>query len=259
MNKKCLYCYQALEESQVDFHVDCAMGFFGCESAPSSLADLGEQYLIKRGEQGVYTPELEAVTMRLAQAALILTIPNTLFRDDKGDLIFLAKEDKTAETLDKFIEGLDGCVFDGSAEMIAELVEDFSSISRLDLVTFYEQLIFGWVIGCSSMSLSSFAFSRPNAGVCSLSAIYDLYPTLSNTEEELSLEINGKRKNIRRSDFEASMKFMGLKDRIIRITIEKLLKAKEQWSEIIERSELSGELKRAYFSQISSRLKILER
>ena len=31
---KCLYCYQVLEEGQVDFHPSCAHKFFGSKAAP---------------------------------------------------------------------------------------------------------------------------------------------------------------------------------------------------------------------------------
>ena len=31
---KCLYCYQELEEGQVDFHPNCARKFFGSEKVP---------------------------------------------------------------------------------------------------------------------------------------------------------------------------------------------------------------------------------
>ena len=31
---KCLYCYQKLEEGQVDYHPACARKFFGSDTAP---------------------------------------------------------------------------------------------------------------------------------------------------------------------------------------------------------------------------------
>lgn len=145
--------------------------------------------------------------------------------------------------------------------MVAEIVEHFSSIARLDVVTLFEQVIFCWVVGCRSTSLSSFALSRPNAGVCSLAPISELSVELATAtdKDEFALEINGKRRGIRRSDFEAAMKFMDLKDRIIRITIDKIVNAKEQWGEIIEKSTLSEEQKRAFTDQISDRLKRLSK
>ncbi|MFI3316807.1 MAG: HipA domain-containing protein [Rikenellaceae bacterium] len=205
-----------------------------------------------------YSPEAQAVAMRMARTALILTSPSSLVRCKDGGVAYVSKPDATAQGIDALVAQLDGCQFDGSVEMIAEIVEDFSSISKLDVVTFFEHVIFGWVAGCSSMGLGSFALSRPNAGVCSLAAAYDFVPSaLFKSSDEFALEINGKRKGITRGDFEAAMKFMGLKDRIIRITIEKMLKAESAWGDIIKNSPMCDELKERYISLISLRLKVL--
>lgn len=242
----------------VDFHPDCAVGFFGSSESYVVEADSSD-FNIKRADKSGYKPALEALTMRLAQSSLILTEPSTLARDSDGEVVYLSKRDCATEGLDKLVERLDDCEFDGSVEMIAELVESFSSISRLDVVTLFEQVIFGWATGCSSMSLGSFALARPNAGVCSLAAAYDLVPTAlyDGGEDEFSPEVNGKRRGVRRSDFEAAMRFMDLKDRIIRITIEKIVNSKDKWFKIIDASPLSLDDKQRYKTLISSRLERL--
>ena len=48
---KCLYCYQELEEGQVDFHPGCARKFFGSDTAPflpytrDNMSDLARQVI----------------------------------------------------------------------------------------------------------------------------------------------------------------------------------------------------------------------
>lgn len=217
--------------------------------------------LSAKASDAEYSPELQSVVMRLAQSSLILCAPSTLVQGGDGELHFAIKYDTTAESIEQLISRLEGCSFDGSAEMIAELVEDFSSISRLDVVSYFEQLIFAWVTGCYAVSPGSFALSHPNEGVSSLAPIFDFVPELiaKGSDKEFGLEVNGKRKNLRKADFESAMKFMDLKARIIRITIEKITKSREKWGEIIQSSFLSDELKKSYYAQISTRLSLLEK
>ena len=48
---KCLYCYQELEEGQVDFHPGCAREFFGSKTVPllpytrDNMAELARQVI----------------------------------------------------------------------------------------------------------------------------------------------------------------------------------------------------------------------
>ncbi len=245
MNNSCLYCFRELEEGQVDFHEECAIQLFGV-----ATPRLGDAFVVKEvNDECGYWPEVEATAMRMAQAVMILTAPSSLVRTAGGGVAFARRRELLAESLPTLVERLEECEFDGSAEMIAELVEDFSSIARLDVVNLFEQILFGWTIGCDDMSLSSFALLRPNAGVCSLAPAFDLVPQLAQEQSQFGLSINGKRKNIRRKDFEAAMRHMGLKDRIIRITIEKMIKAKEQWFDVIDRAPLSDE-QRSKFKQV---------
>ncbi len=255
MNQSCLYCYRTLEEGQVDFHDSCATDLFGCSTVSSYpfAGDVGENYRAEELREG-YIPQLEALAMRFAQSALILTVPNTLVPSADGTLRYIKKWDSSRQSIEQLVESLEGCEFDGSFEMIAELVEDFSSIAKLDLVTLFEQLIMGWVVGCNTMGLSSFALTRPNAGVCSLAPIMALEPQIDSAGDELAVEVNGKRKNLRRADFESAMRFMGLKDRIIRITIEKIINAREQWAQIAESSPLEEETKSRFWALVCARL-----
>ncbi len=246
MNRSCLCCFAELEGlDQVDFHDECQ----------PTMVD--GSYIYRSADlQSGYIPTLEALAMRLARVALILTRSSTLVRSSDGELQFAMAKDSSVESLSDFVGSLEGCEFDGSVEMIADVVDDFSSISRLDLVNLFEQVIFGWVVGCDSLSLGSFAFSRPNAGVCSLAAAFDFVPQLGSSGE-FALTVNGKRKGIVRRDFEAAMRYMGLKDRIIRITIEKMINSKERWLEIIERAPLSEEQRSQFASIISCRIAAL--
>ncbi|MFI3332729.1 MAG: HipA domain-containing protein [Rikenellaceae bacterium] len=255
MNKSCLYCFRELAQGEVDFHGECAVEFFG-----SATPQLSDAFSLKVADaESGYLPQVEAVALRMARSVMILTQVASLVPTAEGGVALARRGDLYAESLVELVERLDGCEFDGSLEMIAELIEDFSSIARLDVVNLFEQAIFGWVVGCNGISLASFSLSRPNAGVCSLAPIYDFVPHLDGTQEPFGLTINGKNRNIARRDFEAAMRHMGLKDRIIRITIEKITKAREQWAEIIDHSPLSEELKESFKRFVMRRIAILQK
>ncbi|MFR9547166.1 MAG: hypothetical protein SNJ29_16560 [Rikenellaceae bacterium] len=213
------------------------------------------------GSSSINAAQAEAVAMRLARAALILTVPSSLARADDGGVVYAKKLDANLETFDHLVSTLDGCEFDNSAEMIAELVEDFSTISRLDIVNFFEQLLFLWIMDCQAVSLRSFALYRPNDGLCTLSPLVGVSPAFAERGEvsasRFPITINNKSSKICRSDFESAMRYMGLKDRIIRITIEKMICSKERWLDIISTAPISIELKALFVEQITTRINIL--
>ena len=133
---KCLYCYQELEDGQVDYHPGCARKFFGSVTAPilpysrENMSELARQVIrtsasvtgvqakmsldVNRGgknEPAKFTivglwgkyifkpqsaqypclPELEDLTMKMAEAANIRTARHTLIRLADGELGYLTR------------------------------------------------------------------------------------------------------------------------------------------------------------------------
>ena len=131
---KCLYCYQELDEGQVDFHPSCARKFFGNDTPPilpytrDNMTELAKQVIrtstsvtgvqakmsldVNRGSKneparftivglwGKYIfkpqsakypnlPELEDLTMKMAEIAHIRTARHTLIRLADGELGYL--------------------------------------------------------------------------------------------------------------------------------------------------------------------------
>ncbi len=260
---RCFKCYGELSASEINFHTECAHDIFGA-AAPLEVSDqTANSYDIV-----TESPELLDLTLRLAQAASILTMRHTLAPNRDGGVLCLIKR------LDVGVSGQD-CEVDtirlildeeaeiyrsnGSYEQIAQIIEEHSTISKLDVLNFWEQLAFGWVAGCSQMDSLSFALYQPHRGLYTLAPAYNLLATaiLNPTPgegDELKLTLNRKRRNIARTDFEAAMKRSGIKERAIKGMFARFVGAQDIWSQIIDNSFIDEELKTKYKTFLRTQL-----
>ena len=129
---------------------------------------------------------------------------------------------------------------------------------QLDMVEFLELVYFSWLTGNNDMHLKNFSLYSP-AGEPVLTPAYDLLSAaISNPadEEELALNLNGKKRHIKDSDFIAAFKTCGVPeivfDRITKKYIDILPKFKEE----IQNSFLSEELKVSYIDLLHRRMKV---
>ena len=75
--------------------------------------------------------------------------------------------------------------------------------------------------------------------------------------EELALTLNGKKRKIKKSDFEISMKSSELEEKVISNIFNKFLKVKDKWFDFIDASFLPEEMKTAYKNIITNKLTLL--
>ena len=88
-----------------------------------------------------------------------------------------------------------------------------------------------------------------------LTPAYDLISTsivMPEDDEELALTLNGKKKRLKRIDFETAMRASGMDDKAIVNLFNKFSKVIPKWYQIIEESFLPDDVKLAYRSQIES-------
>ncbi|MGE5313653.1 MAG: HipA domain-containing protein [Acidobacteriota bacterium] len=201
-------------------------------------------------------PELEDVTMHLAQIAKIETVPHSLIRLKSGTAAYITKRiDRLEhrklhmEDMCQLTERLTEQKYHGSYEQIAKAIMNFSSTPGLDVVNFFEQVLFSFITGNADMHLKNFSLiEAPGIGT-KLAPAYDLLATaLINPAdtEELALTLNGKKRKIGRNDFIAAMTRSGLDPMQQRNILGKFEKVIPQWLEFIDISFLSEEYKAAY-------------
>ena len=218
-------------------------------------------------------PESEQLIMTMADTAGISTVPHALIKGAAG-LAYITKRIDRNFSADK-IEMLameDFCQLDlrltedkyrGSYERCAKIIQQYSSRVGVDMAEFYVRLVFCFIVGNSDMHLKNFSLieTAEGSGKYILSPAYDLLPVNANVpadKEQFALAMNGKKTNIRKSDF---LKFAGTCS-MDRSTAEKLIedlvRFTPKWLSMCEESLLSDDLKEIVSAIITERTKILE-
>ena len=206
-------------------------------------------------------PENEDLTMHLAEAAEIRTVPHSLIRFADGELCYITrridrtkKGDKIAmEDMCQLSERLTEDKYKGSYERIAKLIRQYSSAPLLDVINFWEIVVFSWLTGNADMHLKNFSLYQPKENYM-LTPAYDMLSTtivLPEDDEELALTMNGKKKKIKRGDFELAMRGSGMDNKSIINLFNKFAKALPKWHQMIDESFLPTEQQIAYHELIA--------
>lgn len=210
-------------------------------------------------------PENEDLTMHMAEVAGIKTVPHSLIRFADGELCYLTRRvDRTKkgaklamEDMCQLSERLTEDKYKGSYERIAKLIRRHSSASLLDVVNFWEIVLFSWLTGNADMHLKNFSLFRPAENYM-LTPAYDLLSTalaMPDDDEELALTLNGKKRRIKREDFRKSMRESGMDEKAISNLFNRFSKAIPKWHELINESFLPPELQEAYHNHIDTMTK----
>ena len=239
------------------------------ETERFTIVGLWGRYILKpQTERFANLPELEDLTMHLAEIAKIQVVPHSLIRFSDGELCYITRRiDRTEngeklamEDMCQLTERLTEHKYKGSYEQIAKVIQRYSSVPKLDLINYWEQVVFSWITGNADMHLKNFSlYSKANKQY-NLTPAYDMLSTalvMPEDIEELALTLNGKKRKIRKPDFEISMRASELEEKVIGNIFNKFLKVKDKWFDFIDISFLPEEMKIAYKDIITNRLILL--
>ncbi len=212
--------------------------------------------------------EVEDVTMHLAQQAGITTAPHSLIRLKSGSLAYLTKrldrkkKGKLAmEDMCQLTERLTEDKYQGSYEQIGKTILKYSALPGLDVVNFFELVLFSFLTGNADMHLKNFSLlEQPGSGM-TLSPAYDLVNTVlvnPADDEDTALTLNGKKKKIKREDFLAAMASLKISQRQQENIFSKMARAMPKWLEMIDHSFLSPEFKKQYKTIINERMERIQ-
>ena len=308
---KCLYCYQELEERQVDFHPDCARKFFGSETVPllpytrDNMSELARQVIrtsasvtgvqakmsldVNRGgknEPAKFTivglwgkyifkpqsakypclPELEDLTMKMAEAAHIRTARHTLIRLADGELGYMTLRMDRGKKGEK-ISMLDMCQltnrltehkYYGTYQQLAETIKKYSSAPMLDVQRFWELVLFSWMTGNSDMHCKNFSLIDTGNGEYVLSPAYDLLAVLladpADTEEmAMSFSVGGDKSGFNRNTFMTAFAESGISVAVAEKMIKRMITHIPKWKELISLSFLPEKMKNNYCALLDKR------
>jgi serine/threonine-protein kinase HipA len=146
--------------------------------------------------------------------------------------------------------------YHGSYEQIAKTIQKYSVTSGLDVVNFFELVLFSFLTGNADMHLKNFSLlEQPGLGMV-LSPAYDLVNTVlvnPADDEEMALNLNGKKKKLKKQDFVAAMNTLKLDVKQQENIFIKMEKAKSKWMEQIENSFMTDDFKNQYKQIVTER------
>ena len=208
-------------------------------------------------------PEVEDLTMHLASIAKIRVVPHSLIRLQSGNLAYITERiDRNRKTklhmedMCQITERLTEDKYHGSYERIAKAIFTYSANPGLDVVNFFEQVLFSFLTGNADMHLKNFSLLSQSGLGYLLSPAYDMVATtLVNPAdtEELALTLNGKKSKIRRKDFIAAFNMQALDIKQQANIFKKMESAKSEWIKFIDLSFLNNDFKVKFTKLIDER------
>ena len=208
-------------------------------------------------------PEVEDLTMHLARLARISVVSHSLIRLQSGGLAYITKRIDRVKTgklhmedMCQLTERLTEDKYHGSHEQVAKAIMKYSHNPGLDVVNYFEQVLFSFLTGNADMHLKNFSLIKlPGRGYV-LSPAYDLVATaLVNPadKEDLALPLNGKKKKINRNDFIIAFRTLDLDPKQQENIFRKMMNAKATWMDFIGISFLSDDFKERLINIIGER------
>lgn len=233
-----------------------------------TIVGLWGEYILKPQTE-IYSnlPENEDLTMHLAEISKIKTVEHSLIKLKYGQLAYITKRidrkngKKThMEDMCQLTERLTEHKYKGSYEQIGKAIKQFSANPGLDLTNFYELVLFSFLTGNNDMHLKNFSLIKMESDY-SLCPAYDLVSSelvVEGDDEDLALNLNGKKKKLKRSDFEKAMRGSGIDQKVIDNIFMKFKMLFPKWIKFIDESFLPRTMKNNYKELIKFKVKQVE-
>ncbi len=214
-------------------------------------------------------PEVEDLTMHLAEVARMDVVPHTLMRMADGTLCYLTRRiDRTPdgekiamEDMCQLTERQTEHKYRSSYERIGKAILKYSSMPKMDVTNFLELVLFSWLTGNNDMHLKNFSLYEA-ADKIRLAPAYDLLNAAiinPKDDEELALALNGRKRKLQRGDFIKSAASLGIGSVVVERLMDKHTKLLPRFEAVIQDSFLSVDLKGKYCDLLRGRLDRLSR
>lgn len=234
-----------------------------------TIVGLWGKYILKpQTELYEQLPEIEDLTMHLAELSKIKTVEHSLIRLKSGELAYITKRIDRLKKMKLHMEDMCQLTekqtehkYKGSHEQVAKTIKSFSANPGFDIVNFYELVLFCFLTGNNDMHLKNFSLLKSKDLNYNLCPAYDLVASellIKGDDEELALNLNGKKKNIKIKDFSNAMKTSGMNDKSIENVFRKFKKLQKIWHQFIDESFLSEEFQESYHKMIIEKFKQID-
>ena len=240
------------------------------KNARLTLVNKPAGYILKFESKSSKMAIDEFVTMTLAKIFEIKTVPFGLIKLSNGKYAYITKRIDRVESLKIHME--DFCQlsnkiteqkYQGSYEYCGKILKQYSNLSMHgsfgELIDFFKIVIFSYLVGNSDMHLKNFSLIEDKT--IYFAPAYDLINVhiLINDEEDLALNLNGKRKNITKNDIVEFGHNLGLPDKIISKILMNFCEKKDKAILCVQQSLLSTQDKEKYITELKNKLKLFEK
>lgn len=200
-------------------------------------------------------PETEDLTMHLAELFKIRTCEHCLIPISDNNLAYVAKRfDRKGNTkihMEDFCQ-LGGFQteqkYDSSYERCGKLISLYCTNKGLDVLNYFELLVFSFLSGNSDMHMKNFAVLYLGEEIV-LSPAYDLINSalvFPKDKDDTAMLLGGRKKNIKLKDFENLAGSLGLGEKVFMRVLTKFTGNRDKVFDLIDRSFLSDEYKKKY-------------
>ena len=245
----------------------------GGKNEPSKFTIVGlwGKYIFKpQSAKYPCLPELEDLTMKMAEVAHIRTARHTLIRLADGELGYLTLRMDRGQHGEK-ISMLDMCQltnrltehkYYGTYLQLAETIKKYSSAPMLDVQRFWEVVLFSWITGNSDMHCKNFSLLDSGNGEYVLSPAYDLLAVLladpQDTEEmAMTFSVGGDKNGFDRDTFMTAFIRSGIPSTVANKIIERMKSFLPKWEVLIDQSFLPDKMKSDYHLLLNKRIELL--
>lgn len=247
-----------------------------------TVVDHAAGYILKpQTDEYPYLPEAEQLVMQMADAAGIRTVPHALIwrpaatgghehlseKELTGEYAYITRRiDRTADTPAGMLAMEDFCQlsgrltedkYKGSYEVCAKIIREHSMWAPLDMSEFYMRILFCFITGNSDMHLKNFSLieDAPGSRQYRLSPAYDLLPVniVSDDDEETALTLCGKRRRLKRPDFDSLAVSCGIDERTAERLIRSIADREPAYLEMIRESLIPDAMKDSFASLVKER------
>lgn len=221
-----------------------------------TIVGLWGQFILKpQNQEREQMPEVEDLTMHLAELFKIITCRHCLIPASNGDLVYLAKRFDRVGKIKIHME--DFCQlgefqteqkYDSSYERCGKLITKHCTNKGLDILNYFELLVFSFVSGNNDMHMKNFSLIQTQNEIL-LSPAYDLINVAlinPSDKEDMALLLNGRKSKIKRNDFEQLGMVMGIRKTVVDRILKKFSGSTEKVFALIDRSFLSEDYKENY-------------
>jgi len=233
-----------------------------------TIVDNKSNFIIKpQSEVYQFLPENEDLCMHLASVLDIKTAKHSLIQSSSKTLAYITQRfDRkrgrklASEDLCQLTETLTEHKYRSSYEKTGKIIRKYSSQSGFDALSYFELILFSFIIGNADMHLKNFSMLENIDNHFSLSPAYDLLSTflvIDNEDEQMSLTINGRKNKIKIRDFDILGKSLKLTEKQTENSYQKFISKEKEIKWWIENSFLPSNQKEKLQILIDQRMKIL--